>query len=299
MSRFLLVLGLFSIVSCGPKNAGVLSFKKDAAVINGTDVKESDAILSSIVSVYNVEANSICTGSLIAPDIVLTAAHCVVGEKKSDMRIIFGTNVDEWLGAREQDVVAEHIHTVSDMKAHQDYSSNPPPEKITDQSDIALIKFRGALPAGYKPATFLSDKSLLKRGAMVTVAGYGVNHVELEEMNPKKWNPQKLAEAIEYGEVICDDNYKTCHEVVMTGDGKLRQGKAPISSIQETEVRLNETEAGTCSGDSGGPAYIEKDGVYYLFGITSRGSGLCDAYGVYTNAVEFSTWIQDTIKILR
>jgi secreted trypsin-like serine protease len=115
------------------------------------------------------------------------------------------------------------------------------------------------------------DKSLLKRGTLVTVAGYGVSHVELEEMNPKKLSPEKLAEAIDNGEVTCDGKYNNCYEIVMTGDGKLRQGKAPISSVQETEVRLDETKAGTCSGDSGGPAYIEKDGVNYLFGITSRG----------------------------
>jgi secreted trypsin-like serine protease len=67
----------------------------------------------------------------------------------------------------------------------------------------------------------------------------------------------------------------------------------------KTELMLDERKAGTCSGDSGGPAYIEKDGQFYLFGITSRGTYFCDDSGVYTNALSYTKWIQDTMGSLK
>lgn len=295
MSRLLLALSLITVVSCEPKSTNSVSARNGAAIMNGTDVKDSDAILSSIVAIYNDKEGYLCTGSIIAPNIILTAAHCISG-KPSDMRIVFGTNMDEWLNAREPDVQAEHIRHVSDMKINEDYTRLQNAQMNTH--DIALMKFKGTLPEGYKPATFLADQTWLKRGTTVTVAGYGVNLVDQKPLDPKKYPGNKLEQAIEAGEVVCDATETHCNEVEMKGDGILRQTQAPIASLQESEVRLNESNAGTCAGDSGGPAYILKDGVFYLFGITSRGSGLCDGYGVYTNAVEFQTWINDTIKTL-
>ena len=295
MSRVLLALSLVALISCEPKGSNNVVVGNGAAIMHGTDVKDTDSILSSIVAIYNDKEGYLCTGSIIAPNIVLTAAHCISGNP-SDMRLVFGTNMDEWLNAREPDVQAEHIRRVSDMKINEEYKKRT--NAATNTYDIALMKFKGTLPEGYKPATFLADQKLLKRGAIVTLAGYGVSSVEMVPLDPKKYKGDKLDQAIENGEVTCDANGHNCFEVNMTGDGLLRQTQAPIASLQETEVRLDESKAGTCAGDSGGPAYILKDGVYYLFGITSRGSSLCEGYGVYTNALEHQTWINDTIKTL-
>ena len=48
-------------------------------------------------------------------------------------------------------------------------------------------------------------------------------------------------------------------------------------------------------GDSGGPALIQKDGIYYQVGIVSFGSSSCkeeNLPGVYTRVTEYLDWIK-------
>jgi len=56
---------------------------------------------------------------------------------------------------------------------------------------------------------------------------------------------------------------------------------APISALFETEIRLDERKAGLATVIPGGPAFIKQNGELYLFGVTSRGSSLCNEIGVY------------------
>lgn len=264
-------------------------------IMKGKAVQNGEPLASSIVGIYNVKERAVCTGSLIADDIVMTAAHCM-GGRASDLRIIFWNDIDEMMAAHEPDVKAAHVFTATDYKANSIWNPNDF-EKTQDRGDIALVKFRGKIPEGYKPATFLADGADLVRGNLVTVAGYGVDTVETTPVNAKKY--KNLENAIENGEVFCDDQQSSCFEINMSGDGILRHVQAPISMVVATEVFLDEKNGGTCSGDSGGPAYIEKNGQYYLFGITSRGTAFCDDAGVYTNALTYKQWIQDTIKTLK
>lgn len=291
-------LSLLTLISCSVKTENKSPNINKSSVINGTRVKDGEPLASSIVALYDVKANYICTGSLIAPNIVLTAAHCAP-DRISNLKVVFATDVDFIMNSLEPDVKAEYMLQATDFKSHSSYDPNNETIEI-DVGDIALVKFKGAIPAGFKPATFLKDESLLKIGNSVEVAGFGVNYVDIsKEINPKKVKD----EDIEMGEVYCEDdmrgNHVKCFRVEMEGDGILRQGAAPISFIHETEIRLNEKKAGTCSGDSGGPAYIKKDGEYFLFGVTSRGSALCNEVGVYTNALYYLPWINETIPTLR
>lgn len=297
MQRVIIVLTLIAISSCAPKSSHKKNIVINTSIINGRDVLEKEAIANSVVGVFNSKKNTICSGTLIAPNIVLTAAHCAP-ERASNVKIVFSNDIDYIMNTREQDILQEYVLSAVDFRVGPSW--DPKNESEVNTGDIALIKFKGTIPPGFKPAQFLADGSLLKMGAIVTVAGFGVNTVSTTKVDPKKY--QNLEEAIAYGEVVCDDEANgakiNCVEVETNGDGILRTTEAPIKAIDQSEITLDEKKAGTCNGDSGGPAFIRLNGELYLFGVTSRGSALCNEVGVYTNALYFKGWINDTIKIL-
>lgn len=292
--RLLVAIYLVLLVSCGfNKNAHEVSNHQGSGIMGGTEVKENASIASGIVGIYDTKDHAICTGSLIGKNFVLTAAHCAQ-TKPQNLKIVFGLDVDATMAIREPDVRQMHVRNVSAIAVHPSY--NPREEKEFDQADLAILRFKGdELPPGYQPVKMLEDGSLLKRGVEVHLAGYGVSEVFTEVVDANKVND--LEKAIEYGEIFCDEDRRNCMRVDMGGDGVLRRTVAPISFMHDTEVQLDESKGhGTCNGDSGGPAYLEINGELYLFGITSRGSMLCDEVGVYTNAVVYKTWIQQIIQ---
>ena len=131
--------------------------------------------------------------------------------------------------------------------------------------DIALLHFTGTAPAKYKPSAFLpaASQKQIKPGANVVVAGYGLT-----------------------------DGVKKI------GAGKLRTTKIKIADhkFSASEVSLDQSQGtGACHGDSGGPAYIEVGGKYFLWGVTSRGlndeANDCSKQAVYTNALYYKSWL--------
>lgn len=297
MSRLFLFLSVVALLSCEKHVSKEVEVKKSSGIMGGTLVAENSLIASGIVGIYDAEEQSICTGSLIAENYVVTAGHCGTS-KASKLKVVFGTDIFSVMGTHEPDILQEYVRRVTDVRVHPDYFKVDQENEPNDWGDIALIKFAGPLPAGYKPVPLLQDGSILTRGFVVTLAGYGVSQVDLEPVDAKK--VPNLEEALESGDVVCDDNNKNCMKVEMSGDGELRETKAPISFLTRTEVRLDESKGhGTCAGDSGGPAYVEKDGKYYLFGVTSRGSALCSNTGVYTNVIYYQKWIKETMPTLR
>lgn len=266
-------------------------------VIGGELVADKAPIGYGIVGIFDTQENYICTGSLISPNHVLTAAHCI-NPHTSKMKIIFNNNLDKIIGSKNQLLVNFYQRNVTDALVNPAYNPDENENKEFDSGDIAIIKFEGNLPEGYVPVEILSSDSVLQKGVDITVAGFGVSNVYLSPINPKK--VKHLQDAIDAGEVICYDIDNTdCESVEMTGDGVLRQTHALISSLQQTEFRLDESKGhGTCSGDSGGPAYVEVDGKLFLTGVTSRGSALCNNVGVYTNVVPYKAWIEEMMPLM-
>lgn len=290
MSRLFIGTLLLALVSCSPKSPVEPTQTKLSSIMNGRAVISSDAVSKHVVAVYDTRVGGLCTGTLIDTNIVITAAHCAP-KKASHAKIIFATDVDYVMNSHEPDIKQEYILSVVDFKVGPKW--NPNDEAEFDIGDIAIYKFKGQLPAGYSPAKLITDKNDLNVGTSVTLAGFGVDTIITKKINPKTY--PNLEEAISYGEVVCEENGE-CVSVESEGDGILRMTEAPISEFKDTEVIVDEKKAGTCSGDSGGPAFIQKEGELLLFGVTSRGGALCNDIGVYTNVLSYTQFITETVK---
>ena len=71
-----------------------------------------------------------------------------------------------------------------------------------------------------------------------------------------------------------------------------------VTSDMRCAGKIGESQ-GTCSGDSGGPLTCERDGRWYLVGITSWSNHGCVDQGdpaVFADALYFRKWIEDVMK---
>lgn len=264
------------------------------AIIGGTLVAEGSPLQQSIVGIYDIEKGALCTGSIIKEDVIMTAAHCI-GDKASDHLIVFATDLIETFkrGETDKNYFLQKVRRGVKVAVHENWGKEHKDNEAW--GDIALIKFSGSLPTGFKPATFIASSDLLTKGKVVTVAGYGVDSDVLTPVNPS--NSADFKKKLESGEIFCDNDdlsKATCYTEEVGGEGLLRTTEIEVEgNYNETEVVLSQSKGkAACEGDSGGPAYLKINGQYQLWGVTSRGTRGCNGYVLYTDAVAQGEWIK-------
>lgn len=285
-------ISAFLFLGCAPTKSITSSIEnlKSPAIINGSLVSADEALASHVVMVHDLKNNYVCTGALIAKNTVLTAAHCL-SKKHNLFEIIFSRTA--YKAMNEKNKIS--IRKASKIVIHEDYEFDENKAPASNQADIGLVYFEGYLPEGYAIANVMLESDLLQKGQNVILAGYGVSKLSYAEIKYKK--SQKFQEKKKHGEIICNHNVydadgdPVCVEIDMVDDGELRKTQAPIKYTMQSEFALDETRSGTCSGDSGGPVFVEKDEKVYLIGITSRGDLLCDSDGVYTSLPFYTDWL--------
>lgn len=167
--KYLLLSSFVALAACSDKSSSNNTANAvnvdSTSIVGGTEVKAGDIEMRSTVGIYDMQEKALCTGTLIAQNLVLTAGHCV-GEDPTKMVILFKEKFD---GAQK-----ENIRAVTGAVRHPEYD----PKRGTDTADIAVIKFdpgAAGLPAGYATAKVLTDFSTLQKGTDVVVAGYGLS----------------------------------------------------------------------------------------------------------------------------
>lgn len=88
------LIGLFLLSSAGCSEVGRYPTVDDLAAsktvpITGGTVDDSTFDFAGLIIVADTESAALCSGSLIEPDIVLTAGHCVKREGKSRLQGAF------------------------------------------------------------------------------------------------------------------------------------------------------------------------------------------------------------------
>ena len=233
-----------TLAGCGAPQTPSMS---DTKIVGGTLASAADAVTKSTVALVGADGEFFCSGSLVTSIHVVTAAHCLkdfpVGEK---LTVVFGITAKNGQVplSKKREAKKFIVHAGYDEVAMDEEEASRPP------NDIAFITLKSAAPSGYTPVSVLTTRTALIAGETLTLAGFG--------LTSPFWGDSALLRKVD---VKMINEKKTAHEIEF--------GESPGRSA--------------CMGDSGGPAFVRRNGKLVLVGVTSRGSGYCDDTGLYTD----------------
>lgn len=252
--RLIFVLILTAIfTACGPEAATEMQ-NATYPIIDGTP--DTDPTHEAVVAVYfNHRYWSFCSGTMIAPGVVLTAAHCAYHRPKDRFEILFGPNAQDAIHRK-----------VTSLWIHPDYDPS-----LLGRGDLCLMRFSGGSPVDAEPIPPLPASLALTsedEGKTLQFTGYGVTE--------KGQFTQKLTVKTTLSHV--------CNEAESCA-GLGFSNKERTICYDETDV------GGPCSGDSGGPAFMFRDNHEYVVGVTSYGDRNCMHFGCSVKVDRYEDWI--------
>lgn len=204
-----------------------------------------------------------CGGSLITPDWVLTAAHCVRQVPASELSVELGILYQSENGA---------VRDIAQIVQHPNYANGP-----SHTNDFALLRL--AQPAnGFGTVALLGQTAhgtYAAPGTMSTVSGWGA----LWFGGPTSDRLQGVDIPI-VSEAECEAAYNTY-------------------SVDETMICAGDLSVGgidSCQGDSGGPLVVPGPNGPVQAGVVSWGNGCAQPGipGVYGKVAAAQAWIQAT-----
>lgn len=219
------------------------SFENRLGIINGDNVDDAEGIAKSIVKMELVGVGK-CSGQLIAPDIVLTASHCVMAGIGGPGTVITSN------ANRGQDCsmsTGDKVDYVPGSIIDDDGESRLP--------DIAVVKLKSPI-CGTTSAKFAPDVAP-KAGEKTLVAGYGLgtkykdraDRIELTFLGDKKSVVDLYQDA---------DDPKWTQSISSLFDDASKYYTFLVPTKEQTSL---------CFGDSGGPAYVVRNQEVFVMGV--------------------------------
>jgi secreted trypsin-like serine protease len=284
-----LILALATL-SCGKPAADQMKSSLD--VLHGQLVEdERDPIFFSTAAITTdsqlSQGKSFCTGTLIGPRLIVTAAHCLLSYNNElnlkptypiqKLRIVFGKRVNE-KSAQVHEALLAVTHPI-----YSPYSSGLK-EPGSPPNDLALIYLKKEATAP-RVVRRLDPNTDYPEGQDFLVAGFGsaVGRSEIEKAGEKGGILRKAIARVFSGSDASDQ------------EPYIESQRIPVGLSASGEAWA--TAQGACLGDSGGPLYRRaEDGEFYIRGVLSAGvvnaKGQCTGRAVYTDLSYYSSWLE-------
>jgi secreted trypsin-like serine protease len=240
----------------------VLAASPAEAVIRGAVARDPNGIRQYVVRVESSQGE-LCSGVLIAQDLVLTAAHCVI--ERAAYRVIA---VDRTFSPRTVRVLG--------VAAHPAFVPGTTP-RTQPGVDLAILKLERSLGSDFTPLDHRTGRRV-STGESLVLAGFGV----VSEAR------KNTARTLRQADVVALGPMQVMNRVLV---------------VVDAERMAESAGAGACRGDSGGPILGRSGQLLGIVSWSSGALGerratACGGFTAVTPLAEHGRWISDSVQSL-